>query len=252
MTDFKGDFHIAIVGAGLAGLATAILLRRAGYKVTVLEQDAELREVRDLRSHQRLLLIKSIQIGAGIQLPANANKVLAEMGILDKILEQAVRPQAIKLYSYQSAAVLSTLNLDTYVQNTYGIPHLVMHRADLRRLLFDEAEAQDVCVRLGTKIIPEHTEIFNGVIRLASDEQITADLIIGADGASSMCRRVLVEEPRLSKATGRIGNRIVIDSDVMLQDERLKDFVLTPNIHVWLGPESLAVCYLLKGLSMSY
>lgn len=76
MTDFKGDFHIAIVGAGLAGLATAILLRKAGYKVTVLEQDAELREVRDLRSHQRLLLIKSIQIGAGIQLPANANKVL--------------------------------------------------------------------------------------------------------------------------------------------------------------------------------
>ena len=44
--DFRRNFHIAIVGAGLVGLASAILLRKFGYKVTVLEQDTELREVR--------------------------------------------------------------------------------------------------------------------------------------------------------------------------------------------------------------
>ena len=247
MTDFKKNFHIVVVGAGLAGLATAILLRKAGYKVTVLEQDAELREVRALRLYQRLWLIFFVQIGAGIQLPPNANKVLITMGILDKILEQAIQPQAVMLYSYQSGAVLSTLGLNPYVQDTYGVPHLVMHRADLRQILFEEAEAQDVCVRLATKVIPAHIDPVNGLIELMTGEVIKADLTIGADGASSRCRQSLLQEPQMSRASARIGNRIVIKSEVMLQDQRLKDLVSTPSIHVWLGPECLAVCYLLKG-----
>jgi 2-polyprenyl-6-methoxyphenol hydroxylase-like FAD-dependent oxidoreductase len=37
--------RIVIVGAGLVGLTCAILLCKAGYRVTVLERDAELREV---------------------------------------------------------------------------------------------------------------------------------------------------------------------------------------------------------------
>ena len=44
--DFKPAFHIVVVGAGLAGLASAILLRKTSYNVTVLEQDPELRDVR--------------------------------------------------------------------------------------------------------------------------------------------------------------------------------------------------------------
>lgn len=43
--DFPFDFHVVVVGAGLVGLTTAILLRKAGYRVTVLERDVELREV---------------------------------------------------------------------------------------------------------------------------------------------------------------------------------------------------------------
>lgn len=47
--DFKATFHILIIGAGLVGLGTAILLRKAGYKVTVLERDSEMREVREVK-----------------------------------------------------------------------------------------------------------------------------------------------------------------------------------------------------------
>ena len=43
--DFKTSFHVVIVGAGLVGLGTAILLRKGGFKVTVLEKDLEMREV---------------------------------------------------------------------------------------------------------------------------------------------------------------------------------------------------------------
>lgn len=38
-------FHVAVIGAGLGGLAAAIGIARAGYKVTILEQAPVLGEV---------------------------------------------------------------------------------------------------------------------------------------------------------------------------------------------------------------
>ena len=42
----KPSCNVLIVGAGLAGLATAIAIRRTGHQVTVLERMPELHEVK--------------------------------------------------------------------------------------------------------------------------------------------------------------------------------------------------------------
>ena len=41
----KSSCRVIVVGGGLAGLATAIGVKKAGFQVLVLEQAAELREV---------------------------------------------------------------------------------------------------------------------------------------------------------------------------------------------------------------
>lgn len=44
--DFKQQYKIVIIGAGLVGLVTAALLQRMGFRTIVLERDAELQTVK--------------------------------------------------------------------------------------------------------------------------------------------------------------------------------------------------------------
>ena len=60
--------RIAIVGAGLGGLAAAIALRRQGFEVQVYEQAAELAE-----------------FGAGINISPNSVKFFHAVGLADKL-----------------------------------------------------------------------------------------------------------------------------------------------------------------------
>lgn len=42
----KSPCHVLLVGAGLAGLASALALRKAGHRATVFERMPKLRQVR--------------------------------------------------------------------------------------------------------------------------------------------------------------------------------------------------------------
>ena len=67
--------RIAIVGAGLGGLAAALFLRQAGHRATVYEQAPVLREV-----------------GAGLVVPPNLVRPLARLGYMDY---SVVTPESI-------------------------------------------------------------------------------------------------------------------------------------------------------------
>ena len=66
--------RIAIAGAGIAGLTTALALLQQGFEVEVYEQAAHLGEV-----------------GAGLQIAPNGTRVLQALG-LDAALQACVSP----------------------------------------------------------------------------------------------------------------------------------------------------------------
>ena len=66
------DKRIAIAGAGIAGLTTALSLLQLGWKVDVYEQASQLGEV-----------------GAGLQISPNGTRILQSLG-LENALRQVV------------------------------------------------------------------------------------------------------------------------------------------------------------------
>ncbi|KAJ5134734.1 salicylate hydroxylase [Penicillium atrosanguineum] len=68
----KHPFKVIVVGAGIAGLAVALGLKKAGHEVVILE-----------RVHQ------IAEVGAGIQVAPNAARILGRLGLLSEVMEKA-------------------------------------------------------------------------------------------------------------------------------------------------------------------
>ncbi|KAL3424113.1 3-hydroxybenzoate 6-hydroxylase [Phlyctema vagabunda] len=224
----KPQFHIAIVGAGLGGLAAAISIARAGHKATILEQASALGEV-----------------GAGIQIPPNSSRILRRWGILEQIESHSVRPRDFYLRSYKDGKILSTQNTLPYAEDTYGNPYLHIHRADYHRVLVETAEKLGVDIRINSGA--RGVDFSKPAVLLADGSEFSADLVIGADGLKSVCREALLGHPDPPHLTGNLAYRILIKAEDMKKHANIADLAEHPAINYWMGPDAHVVGYLLKG-----
>ncbi|WP_210877173.1 FAD-dependent oxidoreductase [Roseovarius autotrophicus] len=160
------EMKIAVIGAGIGGLAVARALALRGADVTVFEQAPEIAEV-----------------GAGLQISPNGFAVLAALGLGDAL--RSVRGAAVHLCDYHGGEVLR-LDLGRLTRAEY---HFV-HRADLIDLLAEGARAAGARFRLLQKV----TDVGPGArprVETASGAAFEADLVIGADGLHSVARTAL-------------------------------------------------------------
>src|SRR3954469_17612081 len=101
--------NIAIVGAGIGGLAAAALLQRAGHDVNVYEQAP-----------------RFARVGAGIQMAPNAVKVLRELGVEEPLRRIAFRSDVALSREWNTGEVTSTLKLGREVEERFGAPYLYL------------------------------------------------------------------------------------------------------------------------------
>jgi salicylate hydroxylase len=152
---------IGIVGAGIAGLGTAIALRRAGHHVDIYEKSTFKREV-----------------GAAILLTPNANRILRRWGFdFDK-----ARPVDFKQYRLVDGTSLAVLGSDSFegVEGRFGERMCAYHRVDLHSGLRELAEKDGAIINLGAEVVAVSPE--DGTATLQSNRTIQKDLWILADG----------------------------------------------------------------------
>jgi len=160
---------VIIIGAGIAGLTTAIALRRAGIEVEIYEKVSELREV-----------------GAGISLWANAIRALDYLG-----LGSAIRDRSV---SYSRTAILRSdgqVIVESPLEKMvalFGSAMIVLHRADLLAIL--SAPVKDA-IRFDHECIGFHQENNAVVVRFVNGAEARGDVLAGADGIHSIVRSKL-------------------------------------------------------------
>jgi len=205
---------LAIVGAGLGGLAAASTLRRAGFDVQVYEQ---------AKGFER--------IGAGIQMMPNAMQVLRKIGV-----EALIRPTSFQPFSHlnrvwDTGEVVRELPMP---ESLFGAPYLCMHRGDLHEAL--AAVLPPEIIHLNKKLVGLDPTGSQVTLSFAGGARAQADAVIGADGVHSLVREIIIG-PDKPLHKGRIAYRAVYPS-ALLQGRDLG-----PSRTKWWGVDRHIVIY---------
>jgi salicylate hydroxylase len=215
---------ILIAGAGLGGLAAAAGLLRAGHDVQVFEQAPALGEV-----------------GAGIQLSANASRVLIDLGLKQAIEAVAVRPLRTEFRLHDTAEIVNVIPLGEAHETRFGTPYYHIYRPDLHNILVDAvSKASPDCIHLSAGV-RGYAEDADGVtLTLADGRSFRGDLLIAGDGIKSVVRAQMHGDTP-ANFTGNVAWR------VMVPRNRLPENFMDRIFINWMGPKKHMVVYWVRG-----
>ncbi len=216
--------NILIAGAGLGGLAAAGCLLKAGHDVRIFEQAPALGEV-----------------GAGIQLSANAMHVLYHLGIGDEISDKSVRPEAYVFRLFDSGEIIQQFALSDEHLKLHAAPYNQAHRADLHDALAECVRAlKPDAIQLNKKATGFVEDADGVTLQFEDGTTADGDLLIGADGVKSVIRDLICGAVPATY-TGDAAWRVTVPANQL--PENFMDQVMA----VWLGPGLHAVCYYVRG-----
>ena len=207
---------IAIIGAGIAGLTLANLIKKyTEHEFMVYEREESL----------------SLEEGYGIQLATNSIKILNQIHFNKINDEKLFHPKTIDFYSIQNEKICD-LNLSKF--NSVEAKYTTLQRSNLIEFLKEDIYTQHL--RFGKKI-KEVSELKDKVlIKFGDNTNDLVDFVIAADGIFSNTRSFFEKkkvEPKFKKA---IAARVILDSKSELD-------INVENISLMLGNNSHIVLY---------
>ncbi|MSO86821.1 MAG: hypothetical protein EXQ71_04805 [Acidimicrobiia bacterium] len=110
--------RFGIVGGGIGGLTSALVMARRGHDVAVFERSSAIREV-----------------GAGVQISLNAGCVLRSLGLGDAFDAISVHPERMVFRRWEDDSIIRANDFDEAFADQYGMPLASVARTDLIEIL---------------------------------------------------------------------------------------------------------------------
>ena len=214
---------VLIIGGGIGGLAAALALAKQGIRIELLEQAEKIGE-----------------IGAGIQLAANAFAALDALGVGEAARGRAVFTDQLIMKDALDASDVARVDVGAPYRERFGNPYAVIHRADIHLSILEAVQDHPlITFRTSTRVEKLEQDERGVTVTDQRGERHTADAVVGCDGGKSAIRQTLIgDQPRV---TGHVVYRAVVDVENMPQDLQVNAPV------VWGGPHCHLVHYPLRG-----
>lgn len=179
---------VAVIGAGIGGLATVAALRRRGIDAEVYEQARALGEV-----------------GAGISLADNGWRLLQRLGLLEQIERIGSHLDQGYFQLRADGSFISTLRPPgaTRDRRVFGV-----HRADLIEVLASAIPAE--AIHTGHRLVDLVQDEAGAHLRFENGTAVRADVVIGADGIHSVVRRAVVGDVAEPRSSGTAAYRALV------------------------------------------
>jgi 2-octaprenyl-6-methoxyphenol hydroxylase len=166
--------EVAVVGAGPAGLATALALAHVGADVTLVGPPPPKTNARSAETRTAALLVSSIDL-------------LKALGVFDSLAAEAAPLKAIRIIDV-SRSLIRAPDIE-FKASELGLAAFGYNIANTTLLEALYARAQEV---LPTNVPSsvEHVDVEDHAVRLecADGESLDARLVVAADGRRSPCR----------------------------------------------------------------
>ncbi len=208
---------LAIIGAGIAGLTFAKLIKKySDHEFMLYEKQESL----------------SLDEGYGIQLSPNSVKILNIIGFNKIDNSKIFHPTGVDFYDIQNKKICE---LDLTQFNLEKNKYTTLQRSTLIEFLKDDVYTQHL--RFGKKI-KEVSELKGKVlIKFDDNTNDLVDLVVGADGIFSNTRSFFEKkknEPKFKKA---IAVRIILKTKSELKiDEEKISLMMGKNCHIVIYP----------------
>lgn len=218
--------RIAIVGAGIAGIACALSLSRElspfvpGLKITLYERH-------DVLSTS----------GGAINLTPVAQRHLAQLGVLHELdrmgPEGGADVDAIELFSMRSGRAIGAINFTDHNGKGFGgYKGRRVLRIALSVAMMDLAEqAPNVEIIFGKKVVGGEEFPDRAVLHFQDGTDAVADLIIGCDGVHSAVRTKFVDPGRPAEYTGLSFLQATIESSTLSSPSHFRTSSLNISRH---------------------
>jgi len=175
-----------IIGAGIAGPITGILLRRIGIEAQVYEAWPH-----------------STGVGGGLQIAPNGMHVLADAGLASELMRRGAICESIEFYA-QSGARLGSANRN--MAQRFGQPSVSMRRALLNEAIIEKAWSSHVELYFEKRLARIEDRPDRPIVAHFTDGSCAeGDFLIGADGVHSAVRDHVVPDAPKPFDTGLLG-----------------------------------------------